>query len=269
MRCRYLGTQNRTGVYLNRGYDLVKFKVETVDSESTVLIDPHCQIWSDLGIPLPAMLTEADRVELLRCILVSTRSRLPKKETTCCSQTRNQEIMLVPPPKSWLNVRTRPSYMDTSTVQRECTSLPGILCASSKSSGARAMAWHARWHGFTSKCWMHIMAVIPGHPRHCKTKKAIRGEVNSHLVSRDKTASQHCRRQRVYKRALRAPCQNETKRNETKQCSYISTLMSCREIDTSYKKNPTSQPLRVVMLLSKVLTCLSYLPSRCPWLAEL
>ena len=56
-------------VYLNRGYDLVRFKVETVDSESTVLIDPHCQIWSDWGIPLPAMLTEADRVELLRCIL--------------------------------------------------------------------------------------------------------------------------------------------------------------------------------------------------------
>ena len=41
----------------------------------------------------------------------------------------------------------------------------------------------------------------------------------------------------MYKRALRAPCQNKTKRNETKQNNArISTLMSCREIDTSYNK---------------------------------
>ena len=171
------------------------------------------------------MLTEADRVELLRCILVSTRSRLPKlkKETTCCSQTRNQEIMLVPPPKSWLNVRTRPSYMDTSTVQRECTSLPGILCASSKSSGARAMAWHARWHG------IHLQVLDAHHGRDPWTpaplqnqKSNSRGSQFSVLASTTlpptiarKTASQHRRRQRVYKRALRAPCQNATK--ETKQ----------------------------------------------------
>ena len=168
-----------------------------------------------------------------------TRSRLPKKETACCSQTRNQEIMLVPPPKSWLNVRTRPSYMDTSTVQRECTSLPGILCASSKSSGARAMAW------------LHLQVLDAHHGRDPWTpaplqnqKSNSRGSQFSVLASTTlpptiarKTASQHRRRQRVYKRALRAPCQNETKRNETKQNNArISTLMSCREIDTSYNK---------------------------------